>query len=89
MSDVGNMAKPERAEKHVQIAEALDCLDSAIHRLNELVMRVRGESTDKTGMDAAVSQSSLVEVLDGSNQVIREKAERIDKIRNELESMLF
>lgn len=81
-------AKAERQEHHVSFQESILCLKASVSRLEDFVNKLQGMNNPKAAEDDS-PMLALSHFLDTDGSEIREQAERIDKLREEMQAALF
>jgi len=81
----------KRQERHQELVSSHANIQAAIRRLEEMASKVKHGNAPPTSCDKAedVDLSSLGMVLSSLSETMTHSADIIDKIRGELEEMLF
>lgn len=80
--------KAEKAPKHIQLHDAIQALDQVCYRLDELAAWIEGgDSTPRT--EQPETPPSLLDVLNGGADAIREKIESMHKRIDQLHTCLY
>lgn len=89
--------KAERQEKHMELNNAVNDLDSVLQHLNKLINRVRGPAPPLPVAPGSLEEPkrlqdrppTLVEVLDLAPESIRSKVEEAHRRIDEIQELLF
>lgn len=92
-SSIGQCAEvPCRQEKHVELQEAINGMDSACYNIDRLIDRLRGPDVVKgteENCKAKTPTPSFLSVLECGPSTIRANTEAINKRIDELNELLF